>query len=1084
MLLDNRAQGRVADVLAERIAKGAQLSMLSSGFSIYAYSLLKDHLKRVGSLRLLLPAGATPASVADDAVFRVEELAGGETTDRRFRNQLDMARIARDCAKWLRDTAEVRAVRSPTPQNLIHVANSGADGLAISGSSPFTSSGLGFVASPRFDMNTLFTTKGEVDSLLAWFDGIWNVPDLVRDVKPELLAQLETIHRDKSPELIYFLTLYHVFNDLRAELDEERIIKTRTGIKDTLVWSKLYRFQRDGVLGAIDKIERYNGCIIADSVGLGKTFEALAIIKYYELRNDRVLVLCPKKLRENWTLYRVNDRRNLFAADRFNYDVLNHTDLTREHGKSGEITLESLNWGNYDLIVIDESHNFRNNPPRKDGLTRYGRLMRDVIRSGVRTKVLMLSATPVNNRMNDLKNQVAFITEGRDDALYSQGIASIEQTLRVAQIRFNQWLRRDPDGRTTDGLLEALNFDYFKLLDLLTIARSRRHIEKYYDLGEIGRFPERARPINVKADIDTRNQFPELREINRDIRRLNLSAYAPLKYVLPAKLAEYGRRYDRQVAGGSVFKQIDREESLIHLIRVNLLKRMESSINSFGLTVERLLRQVQALIARIDAHEDTEVEELGIEDIELEDDAFDPYLVGTKIKVLLKDVDRVRWRQELEEDQALLVKLLRAAREIDEGRDAKLGRLKAMIAEKCAAPINPGNRKIIVFTAFADTADYLYRNIAEWALEELGLHSALVTGHTGGNRTTLPKTRRDLASILTAFAPIAKERAMIDADETAEIDLLFATDCISEGQNLQDCDYLVNYDIHWNPVRIIQRFGRVDRLGSRNSVIQLVNFWPNMELDEYINLEARVSGRMVLLDISATGEENIIETTDAGQMKDLEYRRRQLEQLQNEVVDVEDLGGGISITDMTLNDFRMDLAEYLKEQTQVLESAPRGTFAVTTSDDLFEHLLDEGRLKPGVVFCLRSDNAKVGTDSTYALSPHYLVYVSDDGETRLNFTNARKILDLLKKLTLGRSYPEPHAVATFNARTRNGADMSHYQGLLAKAVAAVTGKAEERGVESLFQRGGTVLTNDSFRGIDDFEVIAYLVILDAARAAA
>ncbi len=1071
MLLDNKAQGKIGDVLAERLAAGARLSLLSSAFSIYAYSLLKDHLKRAASVRLLLPT-------AGEAAFRVAELAGGEDTDRRFRNQLDIARIAQDCAQWLRDTAEVRAVALPTPQNLVHVVNRGADALAISGSSPFTSSGLGFTASPRFDMNTLFTTQPEVAGLLTWFDGIWNAPDLVRDVKPEVLAQIEAIYRDKSPELIYFLTLYHVFSELREDLDEERIIKTRTGIKDTLVWNKLYRFQRDGVLGAIDKIERHNGCIIADSVGLGKTFEALAIIKYYELRNDRVLVLCPKKLRENWTIYTVNDRRNLFAADRFNYDVLNHTDLTREQGKSGEITLETLNWGNYDLIVIDESHNFRNNPPRKDGLTRYGRLMRDVIQSGVRTRVLMLSATPVNNRMNDLKNQVAFITEGHDDAFHGQGIASIEQALRVAQIRFNQWLRRDTDSRTTDGLLEALNFDYFKLLDLLTIARSRRHIEKYYDLDAIGRFPERAKPINIKAEIDTQEQFPQLKEINRDIRRLNLSAYAPLKYVLPAKLPEYSRKYDRQVTGGSVFKQIDREESLIHLLRVNLLKRMESSINSFALTVERLLAQVRTLVERIDAHEDAEVEESGIEDIEIEDDAFDPYLVGTKIKVLLKDVDRVRWRQELEEDQALLVKLLREARDIDAGRDAKLARLKSLIADKSAAPINPGNRKIVVFTAFADTATYLYHHMADWALEELGLHSAVVSGVTGSNRTTLPKVRRDLASILTAFAPIAKERALIDVTATAEIDILIATDCISEGQNLQDCDYLVNYDIHWNPVRIIQRFGRIDRLGSRNGIVQLVNFWPNMELDEYINLEARVSGRMVLLDISATGEENLIETTDSGQMKDLEYRRRQLEQLQNEVVDAEDLGGGISITDMTLNDFRMDLAEYLKGRVETLDAMPPGAFAVVRLDQLFGNLLGDEALAPGVIFCLRSDNARVRTDSTYALAPHYLVYCSDDGETRLNFNNARKILDLFKKLTLGRSHPDPHALAAFHALTRDGTDMSHYQGLLAKAVAAVTGKAEERGVESLFKRGGTVLTNDSFRGIDDFEVIAYLIILE------
>lgn len=918
---------------------------------------------------------------------------------------------------------------------------------------------------------------GETQSLLIWFDSIWNNAEAIHDVKASVISQLRELFENKSPELIYFLTLYNIFHEYLDEMEEDKIIKTRTGIKDTLVWGKLYRFQRDGVLGAIDKIERYNGCIIADSVGLGKTFEALAIIKYYELRNDRVLVLCPKKLRENWTLYTVNDRRNLFADDRFNFDVLNHTDLTRDRGKSGEINLGTLNWGNYDLVVIDESHNFRNNPPRKDGLTRYSRLMREIIKTGVKTKVLMLSATPVNSRMNDLKNQVAFITEGKDDALYSYGIASVEQTLRKAQTRFNAWLRLDADQRTTQGLLDALNFDYFKMLDLLTIARSRKHIEKYYDLSEVGPFPERAKPINIKADIDTKNLFPELREINRDIRRLNLSAYAPLKYVLPDKLEEYGRKYDMEVAGGSVFKQIDREDSLIHLMRVNLFKRMESSIYSFSLTLERLLHEVRGILDRIELHSDDDVEELSIEDIEVEDESFDPYLIGNKVKVLIRDMDRIRWKQELEEDETLLVKLLREAREIDATRDEKLRRLKSeVIAAKCSNPLNPGNKKVIIFTAFADTAAYLYENIADWASRDLGLHSAVVTGVIGTNKTTLPKLRKDIASIITAFSPLSKERCKIDETATDEIDILISTDCLSEGQNLQDCDCLVNYDIHWNPVRIIQRFGRIDRIGSRNKVIQLVNFWPNMELDEYINLEARVSGRMVLLDISATGEENIIEFADADKMNDLEYRRRQLEQLQNDVVDMEDLSNGISITDMTLNDFRMDLADYLKEHAGRLENMPPGAFAVTQADDLVE---DEN-LEPGVIFCLRSDNTKVRVDTTYALAPYYLVYVSDPGEVVLNFIQTKQILDALKKISLGRANPDEKAYKRFNDLTCNGKDMSHYQALLAKAVAAITGKAEEKGVESLFQRGGTVISKDAFKGIDDFEVVAYLVVLGEA----
>ena len=1077
VLLDNKGQGKVGDALAAGIQANARLSILSSLFSVYGYSALKKQLDRAGLLRILIPSNDAHISSGSGQSFRVAGLTGSES-DRRFRNSLNLAEIARECTEWLHQKAEIRAVSLPVPQNLFHIANSDGSVMAIHGSSPFTSAGLGIVPSDGYEMNTCFTTSVETESLLKWFNSIWSNTDATRDVKKFVLAQLETIFTSKSPELVYFLTLYNVFREYLGELEEDRIIKTRTGIKDTLIWDKLYRFQRDGVLGAIDKIEKYNGCIIADSVGLGKTFEALAIIKYYELRNDRALVLCPKKLRENWTLYTINDRRNIFAVDRFNFDVLNHTDLTRLGGRSGEINLATLNWGNYDLVVIEESHNFRNNPPRKDGLTRYSRLMREIIQSGVRTKVLMISATPVNSRMNDLKNQVAFITEGVDGALYNFGIASIEQTLRKAQTRFNQWLRLNASEQTVEGLLEALNFDYFKLLDLLTIARSRKHIEKYYDLNEVGKFPERAKPINIKANIDTRDLFPELREINRDIRRLNLSAYAPLKYVLPDKLEEYSRKYDMVVAGGSVFKQIDREESLIHLMRVNLLKRMESSINSFALTLARLLENVRELISRIDSHEESEIEELSIEEIEVEDDDFAPYLIGSKIKVLIQDVDRVRWRQELEEDEELLIKLLREAQDIGASRDEKLRRLKECIAVKCENPINPGNTKVLIFTAFADTAEYLYENIADWAQRKLGLHSAIVTGGSGGNKTTMPKLRKDMASIITSFSPLSKERAKIDEELIEDIDILISTDCLSEGQNLQDCDYVVNYDIHWNPVRIIQRFGRIDRLGSRNNVVQLVNFWPNMELDEYINLEARVSGRMVLLDISATGEENIIDPS-ADRMNDLEYRRRQLEQLQNEVLNLEDLGGSISITDMTLNDFRMDLAEYMKQNADSLQNMPPGVFAVTRADDLLE---EEG-LTPGVIFCLRNESGKVIPDGAYDLTPYYLVWVSESGEIQMNFTGSKKILDLLKKLCLGRSRPNENAVAQFNVATRDGTDMSKYQSLLVKAVAAITGKAEEKGVESLFQRGGTVLSKASFQGIDDFEVVSYLIVLgDAGEA--
>ena len=1084
LIIDNKTSGKVGDILSSHLTPESKLSVVTGAFSIYGFNALSECLNKIQDARLIITQLRAAHVLPDNQTSNLAAYSlTGDKFEIRLRNELKQASVAKKCAQWIQDKTQVRAAKQSGSlnQTLFHVENGSASDIAIQGSSQFTHSGLGYSESTNFDINMGMTDSTNIAALGNWFDAIWNNPGAVEDAKQILLDKLELLYKDQSPQFIYFLTLFNLFRNYLEDLDEEKIIRSKTGFKHTLVWNKLYKFQKDGVLGAIDKLERYGGSIIADSVGLGKTFEALAIIKYYELRNDRVLVLCPKKLRDNWTLYAINDKRNILAADRFNYDVLNHTDLTRDEGQSGEINLASINWGNYDLIVIDESHNFRNNNPRTDGKTRYSRLMQEVIQSGVKTKVLMLSATPVNNRMNDLKNQVAFITEGRDNALADHGIKSIEQTLKQAQTRFNQWVNLSPSSRTVAGLMDNMNFDYFKLLDLLTIARSRKHIEKYYGTADIGEFPVRLKPKNIKADIDSQGQFPTLHEINRTIRRLHMSAYAPLKYVRMDKREEYNRKYDKQVKGGQggVFKQVDREQSLIHLMRVNLFKRMESSINSFAMTVEKLLNQVMQLLERIETHEAGAVEEQSIEDIDVDSSEFEALAVGNKVKVLIQDMDLLLWKQDLQEDKYQLQLLLEEAKKVNADRDAKLSELKAVITAKVNSPINQnadgGNKKVIVFTAFADTAIYLYQQLATWAEQTHGIYAALITG-AGTNKTTLKGIDTDLGNLLTQFSPISKERERIDAAATTQIDLLIATDCISEGQNLQDCDFLVNYDIHWNPVRIIQRFGRIDRLGSKNGSIQLVNFWPNMELDEYINLEARVSGRMVLLDISATGEENVIDQDENHQMNDLEYRRKQLEQLQEAVVDLEDLAGGVSITDMTLNDFRMDLSAYMQAYLADLEQAPTGLYAVTK---LVPSLIEDG-FEPGVIFCLRNipgkPNNKVQVDSNYALSPHFMVYVTDAGEVKAAFTRTKQILDVMKKQASTFSAPDDIAVAEYNRRTKQGVDMQAIQKMLAIAIDSIVGKSQEKGVLSLFSRGGTVLDSQSSQGIDDFEVVSYLVL--------
>lgn len=1082
-VLDNKKY-RVVDELKEEIRKGTKLSVISAYFTIYAYAELKNELSKIDNMRFIF---TEPTFVHKEQELireyyierNPEKKISGNEFEIKLRNEMKQAAIAKECAEWLEKKAEIKSLKqaNPAQPRLVYIENP-EDNVSINGTVDFTSDGLGITPSNRLDSNMCLYGKDYTIGFLQAFNELWENTAAVQDVKDKVLEQMRILYKENTPEFVYFVTLYNIFNNYLDELTEDNIVKSRTGFKDTLIWNKLYKFQKDGVMGAIDKIEKYNGCIIADSVGLGKTFTALAVMKYYELRNDRVLVIAPKKLRENWTIYTMNDKRNIFSGDRFNYDVLNHTDLNRTSGYSGEINLATLNWSNYDLVVIDESHNFRNNPPVKGRITRYERLMNDIIKSGVKTKVLMLSATPVNNRMNDIKNQIAFITEGRNDAFASVGLDNLELILRKAQTVFNKWSELPDQQRTTEAFVNMMELDYFKLLDTVTIARSRKHIEKYYNLDEIGKFPTRMTPENRYAVIDTEGEFPPIEEINKLIKKLTLAVYSPLTYVLPEKRVAYEKKYDMVVgSNNSVFRQIDREQSLVGLMRVGILKRLESSINSFALTVENILNKIDRTIEAIEQRQMDYDAEMDISEIDIDDPEFESMMFGNNVKVLLQDMDLIKWKQDLLADKDKLETILLEAINVTPDRDAKLIELRTLIENKINNPINPDNKKVIVFTAFADTARYLYKHLSE-EFAGKGIYSAIVTG-SGDNHSTLPIPKElrksvkitDINTVLTLFSPISKECSKIFPEVNEYIDVLIATDCISEGQNLQDCDYLVNYDIHWNPVRIIQRFGRIDRIGSLNQHIKLVNFWPTKDLDEYINLQQRVKGRMVLLDVSATGEENVIETNANKEMKDLEYRKKQLQKLQNEVVDLEDISGAISITDLTFNDFKIELMEYMKTKRKTLDEAPNGMYAVAKIDESISDVV-----KPGVIFTLRQVMGKEQTKEQNPLFPYYMVYITDDGQVQLSFLHAKKILDYYKKLCSGKNEVLKELVEEFNKETNDGRRMEHYSDLLEASIENIIGKKQDIGVSSLFSKGGTTMQKSLFDGIEDFELITFLVL--------
>ncbi|MGG3435064.1 helicase-related protein [Heyndrickxia coagulans] len=1068
-IIDNKQTGLVGTVLKENITKGSKISIAAAHFTLYAFVELKKELSNIDEFRFVF----TEPSFVENSSGESEASLFGVKEEQKYKVDLTQSYVAMELANWIKKKAQFKSmVGQRIEGGLYHVLNKDGNQIGLVGGAPFSSPGLGFSNSSNIYINNIVDDYSTNRQLLESFESIWENAQLLKDVKEDIINRVELLYKENSPEFIYFVTLYNLFKDFLEGNRDFRILQEKTGFESTTIWNKLYNFQKDGVVGAINKIETYGGCIIADSVGLGKTFEALAVIKYYELRNYRVLVLAPKKLRENWSVYRLNDKRNILAEDRFSYDLLNHTDLSRKSGYSGDINLEHINWGNYDLIVIDESHNFRNNEARNDRVTRYSRLMEEIIKAGVKTKVLMLSATPVNNKLDDLKNQIAFITEGKDSALEkTANIKSVSHTIRIAQTQYNKWSNLDEEERTTERLLDMLSWDYFSLLDSLTIARSRRHIEKYYNMNDIGKFPNRLIPLNIKESIDEIGQFPPMEQINNEILRLKLAVYSPMQYILPNMRAIYSEKYDTKIANGKVFKQTDRENSLIYLMKSNLLKRLESSIHSFTLTLEKIIQNIDLHIRKIDNFDpnldiSTDIMNLDVEDPELSD-----ALIGSKVKILPRDVDLIRWKQDLMYDKEILVKLFSQAKEITAKRDKKLNKLKNVIEQKMNHPINEGNKKVLIFTAFADTAKYLYENLHKWILNKYGLHTAIVTG-SDNPKTTLKMKKVDFNNVLTNFSPISKEREKVQPDMVEEIDILIATDCISEGQNLQDCDYLINYDIHWNPVRIIQRFGRIDRLGSKNEDIQLVNFWPSMELDEYINLIGRVKNRMIIMDISSTGEENVI-VEDSNEMKDLEYRRKQLEELQNEVIDLEEVNGTISLTDFTMDDFRMDLLNFMKDNGKEVKTAPLGLFSLVSNHN--HNLQDE--VKPGVIFCLKQIANITEANEKNALFPYFLVYIQENGEVLYSNSKVKKILDIYRSLCLGKHEAAEELYELFNRETSKGRKMEHYKELLEKTVDEIVGKIEQQTTLNIFSLGSLdSLVTSTNTNLQDFEVISYLII--------
>ena len=1074
-IIDNVNNTLKEDLLAG-IRRGSKLSIAAACFSIYAYQELKRQLEGIEGLRFIFtsPTFVTEKTPKAQREFYIPRLARerslhGTEFEVRLRNELTQRAIARECADWIRRKATFRS--NVTQEQMMGFMT--VDESTYMPLNGFTTVDLGCERGNNVYYPVQRTEAHEnARYFLTLFEQLWNDKKRLQDVTDVVIEAISAAYRENAPETIYFVALHNIFREFLDNVSEDELPNEATGFRESKIWGMLYAFQRDAALAIIGKLEKYNGCILADSVGLGKTFTALAVIKYYENRNKSVLVLCPKKLSENWNTYKGNYVNNPIAGDRLRYDVLYHTDLSRAQGTSNGIDLGRLNWGNYDLVVIDESHNFRNGGAvsgEEAKENRYLRLLNTVIRTGVRTKVLMLSATPVNNRFVDLRNQLALAYEGDSEQINQKlkTTRGIEEVFRQAQTAFNVWSKFPPERRTTDALLRMLDFDFFELLDSVTIARSRKHIEKYYDVSEIGGFPERLPPISLRPHLTDLDSAISYNAIYESLMSLNLAIYTPANFILPSRRDKYEFTSPR---GRATLSQQGREEGIRRLMGINLLKRLESSVYAFRLTLDRVRKLIDETLATIERYQGG-MHALDLTDLtglpnvaDFDDDDLNTNLfeVGRKVRINLADMDHISWRRDLEQDAKTLGHLARMVADITPEHDAKLQALLTLIRQKIEHPINPGNRKLIIFTAFSETADYLDANVSVFAKEHFGLETAEITGSVEG-KTTLKTLRSDLNTVLTCFSPKSKGKEILMPNCPEELDILIATDCISEGQNLQDCDYLINYDIHWNPVRIIQRFGRIDRIGSKNERIQLVNFWPDMDLDAYINLKSRVETRMKISIMTATGDDDPINPEEKG---DLEYRRAQLKRLQEEVVDIEDMGNGISIMDLGLNEFRLDLLDYLKRHGDI-ESAPKGLHAVVN------HAKD---LPPGVIFVLRNVNDSVNIDSRNRIHPFYMVYVSQAGEIVCDYLNPKRLLDAMRLLCRGEIEPLMDLCRRFNQETDDGRKMEAVSALLSKAIASIVDVKESSDIDSLFHAGGTSALLSAVSGLDDFELICFLVV--------
>ena len=666
--------------------------------------------------------------------------------------------------------------------------------------------------------------------------------------------------------------------------------------------------------------------------------------------------------------------------------------------------------------------------------------------------------------------------------------------------QFTKWAKTPFNNRKAYDLFASIGGDFFKLLDGLSVARSRQQITKYYaeEMKQLGGFPRRAAPRAIHAPIDLEQRFLSFEQLDAEISSLRLALYHPSSFLRDDLPKNLRAEYEDKIFSG--FTQQGRERILISMMKVNFLKRLESSVDSFRLTLQRTIGKIDELETRIHEFEararstpEYETTSMSLDEGEDPDFEDDEFSVGSRRRILFAHLKLPEWLEAITYDRTQLQFLLSKTNAVTPARDGKLCAIRSLIEEKVNSPTvdldGQENRKVLVFTAFADTARYLYEHLSTWAQDSLNIHTGLVCGD-GGNSASLGLT--DYDDILTNFSPRSKRRADQVAhfgEQRYEIDLLIATDCISEGQNLQDCDLVVNYDIHWNPVRIIQRFGRVDRIGTRNRTVRLVNCWPVADLDNYLGVKVRVESRMALVDLAATQTDNLLDPNQLEELarEDLLFRDRQLQRLKEEVLGLDEIEDSVSLTDFSLDEFRLDLLRYLEANRSELEEAGEGLYAIVPASEN-----SSPRALPGAIFCLRhrknhianvdTSNQPEETSKVNPLAPYYLIYIHDDGNVRFGFVQPKETMRLFRELAAGEATALEKLCELFDRRTDDGSRMDNYDRLIQKSLASIERTFTRRIAATLLSSRAAILPTSQetpTANSDDFDLVSWLLVLQS-----